>query len=137
MLAAYLGVNYLEKVMAKITEIVFDCLEPSILAGFWERTLDDFNIREYDDHEITKLAAQGLKPESDPQVALDGPHFNIFFQISKEAKRVKNRIHLDICAGNREPEVQRLEALGASVRDIHETYTVMLDPEGNEFCVTD
>jgi len=123
--------------MAKITEIVFDCLEPSILAEFWECTLDDFKKREYDDREIAKLAAQGLKPESDPQVALDGPHFNIFFQINKGAKRLRNRIHLDICAGNREQEVQRLEALGASVRDTHETYTVMLDPEGNEFCVTD
>ena len=28
-------------------------------------------------------------------------------------------------------------ALGAGVRDEHDTFTVMLDPEGNEFCVLD
>jgi hypothetical protein len=31
--------------------------------------------------------------------------------------------------------VARLEALGARVRDVHADFTVMLDPEGNEFCV--
>jgi hypothetical protein len=34
-------------------------------------------------------------------------------------------------------EIARLTALGATVRDMHDTYTVMLDPEGNAFCVFD
>lgn len=39
--------------------------------------------------EIAKLAVQELTPESDPRVALAGPHFNTFFQISKGEKAKK------------------------------------------------
>jgi hypothetical protein len=50
-------------------------------------------------------------------------------------KTGRNRLHLDIeCSGLGE-EVVRLTVLGASVRDEHDDYTVMLDPEGNAFCV--
>lgn len=65
----------------------------------------------------------------------------LLFQRVPEAKTVKNRLHLDVHAGEgrREAEVARLEQLGASVlRQVQEpggTWTVMLDPEGNEFCV--
>ena len=48
-----------------------------------------------------------------------------------------NRIHLDLRAKLRSDEVKRLTALGATVRDVHDQYTVMLDPEGNRFCVFD
>jgi hypothetical protein len=123
--------------MAKITEIVVDSIKPSALARLWENALDDFTIREYNDREVTRLTDQGLTPDSDPQVALDGPYLTLFFQITTEAKQQRNRIHWDINAGKRDPEVQRLEALGATVREVKETFTVMLDPEGNEFCVTD
>ena len=34
-----------------------------------------------------------------------------------------------------EAEVARLSALGATVHAVHDNLTVMLDPEGNEFCV--
>ncbi|MFI9819893.1 VOC family protein [Streptomyces sp. NPDC052013] len=65
----------------------------------------------------------------------------LLFQRVPEAKTVKNRLHLDVHAGEgrREVEVARLEQLGASVlRQVQEpggTWTVMQDPEGNEFCV--
>ena len=124
--------------MAKLTEIVIDSIKPSLLAQFWESALDDFTMREYDDQEKARLAVQGFTPDSDPHVALDGPSLTLFFQITTVAKQQRNRIHLDISAREqRDPEVQRLMALGATVRDTKETYTVMLDPEGNEFCVTD
>jgi hypothetical protein len=32
-------------------------------------------------------------------------------------------------------EIERLQRLGARIRDVHASHTVMLDPEGNEFCV--
>jgi hypothetical protein len=32
-------------------------------------------------------------------------------------------------------DVGRLEALGARVRERRDGYTIMLDPEGNAFCV--
>ena len=123
--------------MAVLTEIVIDSLVPSKLAGFWAAALDGYSIRAYDEEEIARLAALGFTPESDPSVAVDGPGPTIFFQATDVPKSLRNRIHFDICGGDRAKQVQRLKALGARVRDVHESFTVMLDPEGNEFCVTD
>jgi hypothetical protein len=56
-------------------------------------------------------------------------------------KAVKNRVHLDLTtsADDREAEIERLLALGAVRVDIGQTgtesWTVLADPEGNEFCV--
>jgi catechol 2,3-dioxygenase-like lactoylglutathione lyase family enzyme len=58
-----------------------------------------------------------------------------------EAKASKNRLHLDLTSGpeDREQEIGRLLALGARRVDIGqagtESWTVLADPEGNEFCV--
>ena len=58
-----------------------------------------------------------------------------------EAKTVKNRVHLDLTteAEDREAEIGRLLALGARRVDIgqtgRESWMVLADPEGNEFCV--
>jgi hypothetical protein len=65
----------------------------------------------------------------------------LLFQRVPEAKRVKNRLHLDLHPGDgrRDAEVERLVGLGASVlRRVKEPageWVVMADPEGNEFCV--
>ncbi|MGW2614072.1 VOC family protein [Streptomyces sp. NPDC001500] len=65
----------------------------------------------------------------------------LLFQRVPEAKTVKNRLHIDLHpgAGRRADEVERLLGLGASVlREVKEpsgAWTVMADPEGNEFCV--
>ncbi|MGH3121568.1 MAG: VOC family protein, partial [Streptosporangiaceae bacterium] len=56
-------------------------------------------------------------------------------------KTVKNRLHLDLTcsAEDRDQEIGRLLALGARRVDIGQTgtesWTVLADPEGNEFCV--
>jgi predicted enzyme related to lactoylglutathione lyase len=51
----------------------------------------------------------------------------------------KNRVHVDFHADDREVEVRRLVGLGATVLDEQEVpglrWTVLADPEGNEFCV--
>ena len=58
-----------------------------------------------------------------------------------EPKTVKNRVHLDLTssAADRDQEIDRLLALGARRVDIGQTgaesWTVLADPEGNEFCV--
>jgi Glyoxalase-like domain len=58
-----------------------------------------------------------------------------------DPKTVKNRVHLDITtsASDRDAEIKRLLALGARPVDIGQTgaesWTVLADPEGNEFCV--
>jgi hypothetical protein len=58
-----------------------------------------------------------------------------------DQKIVKNRLHLDLTprSGDQDAEVERILALGARRVDIGQTgtesWTVLADPEGNEFCV--
>ena len=56
-----------------------------------------------------------------------------------EAKAGKNRLHLDVVPDDQEAEVARLKSMGATEVDIgqsgNESWVVMSDPEGNEFCV--
>ena len=58
-----------------------------------------------------------------------------------DPKTVKNRVHLDLTTGadDRDEEIERLLALGASRVDVgqsgEESWDVLADPEGNEFCV--
>ncbi len=59
---------------------------------------------------------------------------------SQEGKTVKNRLHLDVNPTDREQdeEVRRLLDLGAPHADVgqgDESWVVLADPEGNEFCV--
>lgn len=123
--------------MAEIREIVIDCHNPPALARFWAGVLDGYAVRPYDAGEIARLARLGLTPDTDPSVAVDGPGPTLFFQQVAVPKQGKNRVHFDLQVPSRSDEVARLQALGATVRAVRDTYTVMLDPEGNEFCVPD
>ena len=123
--------------MADLTEIVVDSMHPAKLARFWAGALDDYAVRAYNDAEIAQLAKLGLTPETDPAVAVDGPGPTLFFQQTDQPKTDRNRVHLDLKTDSRPAEIRRLEGLGARVRDEHDGFTVMLDPEGNEFCIFD
>ncbi|GAA2483014.1 VOC family protein [Winogradskya humida] len=63
--------------------------------------------------------------------------------VSPEPKTVKNRVHLDLAttsAAHQAETVARLTGLGATLADVGQgdvPWTVMADPEGNEFCVLD
>jgi predicted enzyme related to lactoylglutathione lyase len=65
----------------------------------------------------------------------------ICFMPVTDPKKVKNRVHLDLTssAADRLQEIDRLLSLGARRVDIGQTgaesWTVLADPEGNEFCV--
>jgi predicted enzyme related to lactoylglutathione lyase len=59
-----------------------------------------------------------------------------------EAKRVKNRVHIDFGADDVQAAVDRLVAMGATIAweedfppELHYRNLVLRDPEGNEFCV--
>ncbi len=123
--------------MAKIAEIVIDSLHPAGLARFWAEALDEYAVRGYETNEINRLRSQGHTPETDPAVAVDGPGPTLFFQQVDNPKTARNRIHLDICCQDRAQDIERLCHLGASLRENHAGYSVLLDPEGNEFCVKD
>lgn len=64
--------------------------------------------------------------------------FGLLFVAVPGAKSAKNRLHLDFRPGDRDAEVERLLALGATRADVGQgepSWVVLADPEGNEFCV--
>jgi len=123
--------------MGRIHEIVFDCDKPAKLAAFWAELLDGYTIRDYDEAEMARLAALGLTPETDPTVMVDGPGPSICFQNVDGRRYDNNRVHFDIEVTDRSGEVERLKELGAEAVRVLPTYTVMRDPEGNQFCLID
>jgi hypothetical protein len=119
--------------MAAIRDIVVDCAHPAALARFWAAVLDDYAVAPYTEEELARIG----DPEDDPTVLVepagDGPRF--FFVRVPEPKTVKNRVHLDLRAPEFEPELNRLVGLGALVYADLPEWTVLQDPEGNEFCL--
>ncbi|HEX5936687.1 MAG TPA: VOC family protein [Actinomycetota bacterium] len=128
----------------RIESVVFDCHDAAPLARFWAAALG-WSVAPYDEEELERLAAKGIyDPEDDPSVMVEPPVDSelpvLFFTEVPEEKVAKNRVHLDLATEDSlEVEVQRLEGLGAEVRNWAEeggsTWCVMLDPQGNEFCV--
>ncbi|HWU18129.1 MAG TPA: VOC family protein [Devosia sp.] len=123
--------------MGAIQEIVFDCDKPAKLAQFWAEMLDGYAVRAYDEAEIARLAALGLTPDTDPTVMVDGPGPSICFQNVEGRRYDNNRVHFDIQVADRNGEVERLKQAGAETVRVLPTYTVMRDPEGNQFCLVD
>lgn len=106
-----------------------DCRDPKTLSAFWRDALGWRVTYEADDEYVLEPA------EGSPQ---DGVVPDLLFFKVPESKTVKNRLHLDLRPVDQGGEVQRLLALGASAVDIgqgDQTWVVMADPEGNEFCV--
>ncbi len=123
--------------MGQINEIVFDCDKPARLARFWVGLLDGYAVRDYDEAEIARLAALGLTPETDPTVMADGPGPSICFQNVEGRRYDNNRVHFDIAVSDRSGTVEQLKQAGAEVVRVLPTYTVLRDPEGNQFCLVD
>jgi hypothetical protein len=103
-----------------------DCHDPRLVADFWCAALG-YRLVEIDDE------GAEIKP-------VHGDGWTMLFIIVPEGKSVKNRLHLDLRpTGSMAGEVARLEAAGATaitrVDEGGSFWTVMGDPEGNEFCV--
>jgi hypothetical protein len=123
--------------MGTLKQVVIDCRHPARLARFWAEALDDFEVLAYDEAEIERLAVLGLTPETDPCVIVVGPGLELAFQQVDVPAVVKKPLHLDLGASSRGFEVERLVELGATVKQEFDDHTWLLDPEGNDFCVTD
>jgi Glyoxalase-like domain len=112
-----------------LRDICFDCAEPLRTAHFWA------NVFGY----IQEPVAADSAPEDSLSIELPGSGLRIWFNRVPEPKIVKNRVHIDINMPDGE-ELDRLLHLGARVlREIHGDdgtlyWTIMADPEGNEFC---
>ena len=112
---------------SKFSSLALDAVDTRRLADFWTQALD-YRIAEEGDGIISLAPVDGFGPPID---ILPVP----------EHKGVKNRLHLDLkadgCTGKE--EVQRLLDLGAVHADVGHgpdvTWTVLADPEGNEFCI--
>lgn len=61
----------------------------------------------------------------------------LFLQLVGEPKPGKNRAHVDVQVPDEQAAVDRLVGLGARVlwRHDEDSWTVLADPDGNEFCV--
>jgi hypothetical protein len=120
---------------SRFTELAIDCADPNGLARFWCSVLDYVVLEEGDG--IVAIGAPGM-PEGNNHRCPVPP--TLTFARVPEGKTVKNRIHLDLNPTDREQdeEVRRLLDLGASHADVgqgQESWVVLADPEGNEFCV--
>ena len=120
---------------SRFTELVVDCHDPHRLAGFWSAALAYTTIADTGDQ--VEIAA--YEPTIEGVRAAAGPATLLFIRVPEEKQR-KNRLHLDISPvdDSRDGEVDRLIALGATRVDIgqgEQTWVVLADPEGNEFCV--
>lgn len=116
--------------MLTIRSITVDCTDPYRQALFWS--------------EVTGWPEDPDDPNrpGDPEGRIVDPHgVSLLFIPVPEGKTVKNRVHLDLTtsAADRDAEIERLLALGARRVDIgqtgEESWTVLADPEGNEFFV--
>jgi len=118
--------------------VVIDCTDVAAQARWWAEALDWRSVYEAPDEVVLAPPHALTKGDSIP-VEERGP--GLVFVPVPEGKQLKNRLHIDLApraADDQEAEVARLEQLGATRVDIgqgKQTWVVMADPEGNEFCV--
>jgi glyoxalase superfamily protein len=120
---------------SKFTELAIDCADPYGLARFWCAVLD-YQVQDEGDGVVTIGSPM-------PGAGRDHPGPvppTLTFARVPEGKTVKNRLHLDVNPTDREQdeEVRRLLDLGARQADVGQgpqSWVVLEDPEGNEFCV--
>jgi predicted enzyme related to lactoylglutathione lyase len=118
-------------VTSVLDTVTFDCADPGRLAEFWAASLG-WEVDEGDEEPDASIKPVGTTAET--------PWQGLYFQKVPEGKVVKNRVHLDLRPlDSMAAEVERSIALGATVQqrvDVEDSFwTVMLDPEGNEFCI--
>ena len=109
----------------RVGSITVDCEDPHRLGGFWSALLGVAVVEVGEDYaELAKLSE-------------DGPNL-LFIQVP-ESKEGKNRLHLDLVVTDVKSAVDSAMDLGARRAEGELggpfPWTVMLDPEGNEFCL--
>lgn len=72
--------------------------------------------------------------EDNPYQSL-APLAGLMFELQRTGEGTAPRIHLDIETDNVPAEVERVVALGATVVEEREGYTILTDPGGLLFCI--
>ena len=106
-------------------ELTLDCSDLDTVAGFW----------------CAALRCPVCRVIEGRYVSLQSADIALSLQWVPEPKVGKNRMHLDLLVKDVDAEISRLEALGATRltsmarEEFGQTWFVLADPEGNEFCV--
>ena len=108
----------------QLANITFDAEDPRRLADFWSQA--------------TGWAIE--QSETFFAILTSGPNGpRMLFLKVPEPKTAKNRVHVDFKSADRQAEVARLVSLVAAPHETRNEFgiewTVLTDPEGNEFCV--
>jgi hypothetical protein len=124
---------------SRLTEVVVDCHDPVAQAAFWAAVLG-YQVVSSEDGQVEIAPWEQEPPDLAEQVRRAPTAPTLVFVTVPEGKTVKNRLHLDVSPVDRSPqaEVERLIGLGARRADVGQgevPWTVLADPEGNEFCV--
>jgi hypothetical protein len=151
--------------MSRDLQVTFDARDPGALSTFWRDALGYVHpgppgvelaegadaLEAWDEF----LAGMGVPPEArNSRSAIEDPDGHgprVFFQQVPEDKVAKNRVHLDVRAAPGlegeermaalEAECERLVGLGGrrlrrlEPGGLEAGHIVMVDPEGNEFCL--
>ncbi|MEU6405938.1 VOC family protein [Streptomyces sp. NPDC046985] len=105
-------------------QVIVHATDPAALGQWWAEALGWVVVYSNDDE-------FEIRPAPDRMPGLD------FVRID-ESKKSKSRLHLDFRPDDQEAEVARFVAHGAQRVDIgqgDQSWVVLADPEGNEFCV--
>ncbi|WIB25688.1 VOC family protein [Curtobacterium sp. MCSS17_015] len=114
----------------RLSELVLNCDDPEALSRFWCAVLDYVELGREDD---------GI--EIGPASGFGGAAPTIILARVAHAKSQPLRLHLDVNPVDRDQdaELERLLALGARPAEVGQTgdesWHVLQDPEGNEFCL--
>jgi Glyoxalase-like domain len=108
----------------RLGSTVINCADLELMTAFWSRAL---------------ALTPGPVTEGGYFRVLGGEHVNVSLQVARTPVTARDQMHLDLYTAEKSEEVERLIALGATwVRnsgDPDDDYDVLLDPEGNAFCV--
>jgi catechol 2,3-dioxygenase-like lactoylglutathione lyase family enzyme len=116
---------------SRISELVLDAADPDRLAAFWCEVLGYVELDRED----------GSIEIGPPDAGFGGPQPTLILSPSSDPRNGKLRLHIDLNATDRDQdaELERLLALGARPADVGQTgsesWHVLADPEGNEFCL--
>jgi hypothetical protein len=105
-------------------QVVVDAVDPAMLGEWWVGALGWVVVNDAPNEFEIRPTADRLP--------------GLIFEPVAEGKGGKNRLHLDFRPDDQQAEVERLLSLGARhayVGQGQQSWVVLADPEGNEFCV--
>jgi len=121
--------------------VVVDTPDPIALARWWGEAIGWQEVYSSPE-EVVLIPGYVTGEEEVREMAWERIPPGLVFVKVPERKAQKNRLHIDLAphtSQDRDAEIARLERLGATRAEVGQSddasWTVLADPEGNEFCV--